>query len=593
MRIESLNLDHFAGIDKAEIALGGPGVVNLFCGGNGCGKTTIGNAVEWLLTGITRDMARKSESKYLARNLGKGCKVAASIDGQRLSRTPSGCSMTEESLRMQFGEPLMLEALLTAWRIIELKPEKRRNLVRQITADPEAIKAEILKHADAEVLPANEVAEVLSRALVSLDRAEKYAVGEEGGSGRRAAGRELNAIAEPPPRTIEVGGKQWDLREADAAKMSALLASVKAERDAAIEKRGAAKILGSVKDIKAQIEEIERKLFAEPGSAKRENQLKKALSALEDDLEFARTASAKAQAWREAAAKKFDALGALDCEQACPTCQQAIDAKHIATIRGAVLKDGNAASEACRKAEEEAEKLAAEWKSTKDELAAETARCNAQTEGRRKLEQLKVDLAESEQFGDIEAEVETLTARVQTGQRLIDAKAAFDQGLAAQANREHLEALATAWDRLAKALGKDGPVRKVAAQGFSLEPVLASAAELLPGREVTVDDDWEIFVDRIPARMILSESERLRLGAAFAAALARASGRGFLVIDRLDCLEPALRPGFLSWLADQAEGLDTILAMATTTTPPAAQDWLRVWQLQGGRCEEIVTESDQ
>jgi len=222
-----------------------------------------------------------------------------------------------------------------------------------------------------------------------------------------------------------------------------------------------------------------------------------------------------------------------------------------------------------------------------DELTAENTALAKAKDASEKLEALRGNLAECGTYDGVEEEINELTSRIDTGKALIAARGAYDLSLAAQASRGPLERQGKAWDVLAKALGKDGPVRKVASAGFELAPVMASAWELLPARDVTVDGDWEIFVDGIPAHIILSKSERLRLGAAFAAELAVASGVGLLVIDEADMLEADLRSVFIGWLSEQSERLETVIAMATTTTPPAPQDWLKVWTVADGGCVAV------
>lgn len=204
--------------------------------------------------------------------------------------------------------------------------------------------------------------------------------------------------------------------------------------------------------------------------------------------------------------------------------------------------------QAARDAKAQADAITAELAETFDAAALANAREQIETIKRQRAEhQAKADRLRSLKDAADAAEAKTRDAAA------------------------HAADVAT-WDAIGDALGPDGILADILAD--ALGPVndrLAQHAADTGWPTVRIGGDMAITADERAYRL-LSESERWRVDAMVAECIAHLSGLRLLVLDRMDVLDLPARGELLGWidtLADLGE-LDTALVFATLKAMPAS-----------------------
>lgn len=175
-----------------------------------------------------------------------------------------------------------------------------------------------------------------------------------------------------------------------------------------------------------------------------------------------------------------------------------------------------------------------------------------------------------------------LWARVQRGRELVAQAtrmhAAMRQRDQLVARRAAAAAEADQTERVTAALGPSG--RRVAALAAALEAWQADVNGALGGalRVSFSLDPWGTFVDGRSAAL-LSESERLRVGVALGAALARRLRLRLVVVDAFDLFDSRSRAAVSETLRRATDdGLQVIVCVTRDTMPPAGPSGMAtVW----------------
>jgi len=571
MKIEIIRAENFLGLPKVELVPKAP--VVLVLGDNESGKSSLRDTLEWGITGLlpSRRVTTKKGGGAVASAL--PCSVALSVGGVAWERNPAGASLQEGQLAARFPTE-MVRNLLNAWRFVDLPLKERRDLVRAITAKPEKIAEAVKKLVLAAGLPETTADYVSATARADLDGAEKHACDM-----RVDFKRKRDALPAAPTKSVTVAGKSYDLSSIDTAGIDELLAEIKTERDKLIGRHAVGKLSDSPGVIEARLEAADREIFGL--SAANVEAIARHVAdaqAAEKKLNAARDAYSQAKAAKAAAEVRVNSINTL--QDACPMCGQSVTAKIVKGLLEREQKDIDKAAAIMTTAE-------VDGKSAKADIARHTqAKTDAENAIRRRDELAKQMADDKESlevirdFSSIEKAIDELDTRAETGRQLRDAKRSYDQALAMDSKRADYTKAIDSWDAVAQGLGPKGEVRKLAAEGFDLAAVKAHANVLL-GRDIEVDGEWNITVGKLGEGM-LSESAKYRLGACFAAALAVASGLGFLVLDRADVLSTKNRGALLTWLEGLAGQLDTVIVLATSDAEVESTDWMDVRRIEAG-----------
>lgn len=205
---------------------------------------------------------------------------------------------------------------------------------------------------------------------------------------------------------------------------------------------------------------------------------------------------------------------------------------------------------------------------------------------------------------DLQAEVARLEAEeVQLRTRMIDADRAAKDKLRRKAATEQvacLEATVRNWEALVKAFDSSGIKARILGEkvGPFHEAVSAALASVVPGASVeVVVEPYGVWVTlpgrgRLPAS-VLSTSEQDLVGAVIQAVLAE--DLGFLVVDKLEHLDPALRSAFYRFLLKRPK-LRTVLVLmvlaAKEVPEPPAIPGVGLWLVESGTITRVGREQE-
>ena len=568
MRILTLTLKNFRSHRETILDLDR---FNFVRGTNGCGKSSIQMALEYLFTGrcdMTDAAGRGAEA--LIRAGAKELEVSATLEnGESICRRRTSRShiveldgnrvpvdAAETALENRFGSADVLSAVLNAGRFIEMSEAEQKRLLAQVV---DAGKVDI----------SEEISDVL-RAL-NEEQPTLASVGDVEAACRRfydsrtEASRTLKALGqmEKPdtpsdvPSVREVMKKLEDLRQ-----QKERLVAQKAEVDTSWESAQT-----RLKQLKMEIEEVSLDILDQS----QEQELLQ--------LEFQRGHAEKLRleltdliAEQKTVETSLAAMEGLKGK--CPACGQPIS-EQVNAVEMNSLRERLADLEGL-------------IQGTKEELSEYGGIdvATSRLEGHRKAacrramlveEQSKLQVVQRPNAGGLESRMTILVERINKGERVLEmaqqAESARERWQAYVRQNSALEAKIGLLDKLTEFFGPNGAMmrqsngrigsftedlnRHLAAFGYSCSIVL----EPFEVRVISSSDA------RLGLSLKhLSESERFRFSAAFQIALAIVTGLRFVVIDRADVLDKDKRKLFSGLL--MSSGLDQAIVLATSDEAP-------------------------
>ena len=568
MRILTLTLKSFRSHQKTVLDLDR---FNFVRGTNGCGKSSIQMALEYLFTGrcdMTDAAGRGAEA--LIRAGAKELEVSATLEnGESICRRRTSRShiveldgnrvpvnAAETALENRFGSADVLSAVLNAGRFIEMSEAEQKRLLAQVV---DAGKVDI----------SEEISDVL-RAL-NEEQPTLASVGDVEAACRRfydsrtEASRTLKALGqmEKPdtpsdvPSVQEVMKKLEDLRQ-----QKERLVAQKAEVDTSWES-----VQTRLKQLKMEIEEVSLEILDQS----QEQELLQ--------LEFQRGHAEKLRleltdliAEQKTVETSLAAMEGLKGK--CPACGQPIS-EQVNAVEMNSLRERLADLEGL-------------IQGTKEELSEYGGIdvATSRLEGHRKAacrramlveEQSKLQVVQRPNAGGLESRMTILVERINKGERVLEmaqqGESARERWQAYVRQNSALEAKIGLLDKLTEFFGPNGAMmrqsngrigsftedlnRHLAAFGYSCSIVL----EPFEVRVISSSDA------RLGLSLKhLSESERFRFSAAFQIALAIVTGLRFVVIDRADVLDKDKRKLFSGLL--MSSGLDQAIVLATSDEAP-------------------------
>jgi len=568
MRILTLTLKNFRSHRETILDLDR---FNFVRGTNGCGKSSIQMALEYLFTGrcdMTDAAGRGAEA--LIRAGAKELEVSATLEnGESICRRRTSRShiveldgnrvpvdAAETALENRFGSADVLSAVLNAGRFIEMSEAEQKRLLAQVV---DAGKVDI----------SEEISDVL-RAL-NEEQPTLASVGDVEAACRRfydsrtEASRTLKALGqmEKPdtpsdvPSVQEVMKKLEDLRQ-----QKERLVAQKAEVDTSWESAQT-----RLKQLKMEIEEVSLEILDQS----QEQELLQ--------VEFQRGHAEKLRleltdliAEQKTVETSLAAMEGLKGK--CPACGQPIS-EQVKAVEMNSLRERLADLEGL-------------IQGTKEELSEYGGIdvATSRLEGHRKAacrramlveEQSKLQVVQRPNAGGLESRMTILVERINKGERVLEmaqqAESATERWQAYVRQNSALEAKIGLLDKLTEFFGPNGAMmrqsngrigsftedlnRHLAAFGYSCSIVL----EPFEVRVISSSDA------RLGLSLKhLSESERFRFSAAFQIALAIVTGLRFVVIDRADVLDKDKRKLFSGLL--MSSGLDQAIVLATSDEAP-------------------------
>jgi hypothetical protein len=203
----------------------------------------------------------------------------------------------------------------------------------------------------------------------------------------------------------------------------------------------------------------------------------------------------------------------------------------------------------------------------RDIALAEAAAERLKEAGAEPVLQSDVDVAR-DRIAQLDADYRAATQTVSEIDRLIERARTADENTAKAAKHHEL---VDAWAKLAEQLSADGIPAQLVAQALRpFNRALIRSATTTDWMQAAIAPDMSLTADG-RAYSLLCESEKWRVDAMIAEAIATISGVKVLMLDRVDVLDTPSRIQLLTWLAGRAESgaLETVLLFATLKQPPS------------------------
>jgi DNA repair exonuclease SbcCD ATPase subunit len=557
---------------------------NFIRGPNGCGKSSVQMALEYLFTGrceLTDAAGRGAEA--LIRSGEKELEVSATLEnGETICRrrTPRSqmveingkrvpVDAAETFLTKQFGSLDVLSAVLNADGFVEMpEAEQQRFLAQLVEAGKVEIPPEIR---DALRAIDEEPPRLASVADVEAAHRRFYELRTEAGRTLKALGQmEKPDVPSDLPSVQEVKSKLEELRQ-----QKERLIAQKAESDACWQNAQS-----RLKQVQAEIEEASSEILS-PSQEQELLQLESQRSQTEKLQQELTELIAEQRTVEKALAT------ARGLKDKCPTCGQPISAtakaKELETL-GARFSDIEALIQGAR---EELNEFG------DPEVATSRLESHRRALARRaKLaeEQSLVQAVQKPGAADLESRMTILAERINKGERVLEkAQQGHSAQQAWEAHVREKASLETRIGLLAKLVEFFGPTGAMMVQASGR---IGSFAESLSAHLAPFGCACNFTLDPFEIRVIsptdnhyghslkhLSESEQFRFSIAFQIALATATGIRFVVIDRADVLDRARRKLLTGLLVNS--DLDQAIVLATGEEPPplAVPQGVRFWDL--------------
>lgn len=581
MRLERISITNVLGARAVDVHTTAP--VQIFCGQNGAGKSSVRDAVALALTGeLSRITARKKLESSL---ITTGAELASVqvVDGDGEVHAASINAAGKLTTSGTVVDPT-INLLLDAQRFAQLDATTRRAFLLElmnVQTDGPAIAQRLL----ARGLDAARIEQVKPLLRAGFDSAAKEAASratQAKGAWRAVTGENYGSEK----------AKKWRATApaVDTAAAQALAGELK-QLDEAIacyqrdigrmegeEQRRAelSKKLGELQGMSERLERIKKKAAFEEGELKRlvaELETVRAAAGggpregLVHDLAFVvseilavwpRSENPDQETVRATAAAALAIYerthGPLDAEAGDPVAAARVPALEEAIrITTRAVENDRRDLEAAQRAAGEIDAIRAELAKPFDGSVLDAMRNTLKLRQGERAEVIKrQDAAKAQQAAAAQAEKRTTEAA----------------GHAADV---------AAWDTLADALGPDGIPAELLGEAMGpLNERLTQSAEDSGWARPMVSLDMEIVVAADSAcstwrnYRLLSESERWRCDAMLAEAVAYVSGVRLLVLDRMDVLDLSGRGELIAWLGVLAdnEELDTALVFGTLKALP-------------------------
>lgn len=574
MKIDHLFVQSFLGVVSVDVET--PQPVQLFCGANGAGKSSLRDAIALALTADLGRVSLKKDAGQLVREGDSQaiCEVR-DVDGDAWSVTITAAGKIIDSMKGRQPEPV-LPYVLDAQRFAQLDTTERRAFLfglMGVKLDGAAVAAKLAERG-CDVAKASRIAPMLRAGFpAAADDAKAQATAAKGAwraitsetyGAVKAATWKAPAITFSQPMLDAALKALGAVDEAIGAAQNRLgvLESIETTIAAARAK------LGGLKDAAAQLVRRQVKLQHDEGA------LKEAQDAL--DRATAKAGNAPRVGLVHDLARSVNALLVLghvdrdsvvgmDAEKALAEYTQqhgdlnaAMGDRESRSKLPDLTDARDLLASAVRNSMRDvkaSEQAVAEIKVLEEQIAA------AGTDGAADLDVARRQLATAQ------AERKTCASAVDTYRA---AKTAAESALqkTSQAQKHHADV--DAWDKIAAALAPDGIPSELLTEALGpINERLAQSAADAQWPEVVVGADMGVtFGGR--QYSLISESEQWRADAMLAEAIASQSKWRLLLLDRFDVLDLQGRADLIAWmdvLADNGE-IDSAFLFGTLKAAP-------------------------
>lgn len=550
MKIHRISIKNFVGVRSLELS---PRAATLICGPNGAGKSSTIEAIRAALTGEIVRVERKKDWREM---ISSGERVGSAIVEHDAGRSAITLSSGKHEADVS-NMPFVLPAVLDAGRFARLEESQRRAFVyalMNLNSTPAAIVDRMVSAHGADVTLCEEIRPLLNS---GFDAALAHA--KEQASQARGAWRAVTGEAYGSEKA-----KSWKPAPIEAPsddEIAVLEADYEVSQNALLE---AARIVGAIEE--------QSKQFAEQRARV------EGLEATIKELPHAQARLERAKGELEIWSKRLDELppapGAVDVRppMACPDCGSMLTLRNGGLHQHSPGKPDDHETAIKRQQWTKAVELqrSAITNAERDILAAERAKVEL-------ADMLRVEpVAEESVRSARDSLSESRAVATQVANALhranADRKAAVDRAGDEQKAAMHHE-LVQKWDVISGALGPDGVRTAIVAEALGpINKALARHAAMTNWAVPQIGADMLIRVGACGHQYgLLSESEKWRVDALIAAAVAELSGARIFVLDRMDVLDLQSRGDLLYWLSDliTEDRIDQVFVAGTLKAKPA------------------------
>jgi len=593
MRIQKLTLKNFRSHQETVLELDR---FNFIRGPNGCGKSSIQMALEYLLTGrcqLTDGAGRGAEA--LIRVGKKELEVSATFqNGETICRRRTARSHIVEingkrvpvdtaqvALEKRFGPADVLSAVLNSGGFMAMPEAEQKNLLAQVV---DAGRIEIPEQI-AETLRAVSEQPPRLASVSDVEAAHRrfYDLRTEASRALKVLGQmEKPDIPSDLPSVQEVQKKLAELRQQKES-----LVAQKAEADAKWQTAQA-----RLKQVQTEIEELSSEIL----SARQEQELRQ-LECQQGHAEKRRQELANLIAEQKTFENRLAVTQSLKGK--CPSCGQSIS-EAVKTREVEALRERLAHLEGLIQGTREKLNEYADIEVARSRL--EGHRMTVSRRAKLLVEQSKLQEVPQPNGEDVGGRLAILTERINKGERVLEkaqqAQSTIDRWESNVRERSSLEARIGLLDQLTEFFGPNGAMMEQA--GSQMEPFKEKLNRQLAIFGYACNLRLEPFEIRVssagggPGLVLkqLSESERFRFGIAFQLALATATGMRFVVIDRADVLDRPRRKVLTALLLSGEIEQAIVLATGEDALPSIVPEGVKFFDLgEGRKGDPLVTPS--
>ncbi|MFY1054701.1 AAA family ATPase [Ectopseudomonas khazarica] len=560
MRITEINVTNFQGLRNAALVVSAP--VLLVAGHNGAGKSSLLDAISMAFTGQPRRVnLKKDMGQLVTEGQKKGEAHVAWVDDNGAEET-SWVMLPKGNTAPLLDLPY-LPFVLDASKFASLDSKERRRMLFDLTgasAKPDDI-AKRLADKGADKALVEKIKPMLRSGFPAAADQAKENASEARGAWKQLTGENYGSDKAEgwEPQAVQVSGIEQSHIDQVAEQLKTL------EQDMA----EAQQTLGGHKAAKAAAAQRQQRIadLTETAGLLERRQAK----LIEDEK--------RRDEWD---AKLADARRAAEGGPShdpimCPHCNGELELHRGAPgeridIRAYVAPEKVADPEAAKRVTEYSDyldsALRAVANSKRDVEASQNAAAQVQALQDEAAAVPNDDaIANAEQvINDMRQERDALNAKRLALQEALDA-ASGRADLIAEAERQHGQV--KAWSLIADALGPNGIPSEILADAIGpINKLLASHSASTGWAQVQISDSIDVtFGGRLYG--LLSESEKWRCDALLSAAIAKLSGLGLLVLDRLDVLDLPSRGQALKWLMQLTKSgdLQSVIVAGTLKQP--------------------------
>lgn len=609
MKLNQIEIDNFAGVSQANINLSAP--VNVILGLNRAAKTSIRDAIEFVVTGgfcVSRGYYKKNQAPEITNRYTNGkLSVKLHTDEGVFERhvTTNGSSGNAPAIA-----PEIARIAVNPQSVLDMKPEDRQRVFLFASSN----NADTEKKIETYLKKAGFDKDIIDRCLEDLDDAQKWAI-EQRRIAKRSIEDTIKAVpANIPQPIIKIDEKQIDLTAINIEQYKSILKQRGLERDKCIAEHGAA-----TNELQQIIDEdvMPSESFQDALRAV-EQQLKDIdLSATESAFKAAQNSYdhcyiverkrdnilAECKGQLKAITDDIDRISELENNQPCITCLQKVTTKTKEAAMAALSEKKEKAFDQmtlAQKDHDEAVRKIDAFRTKREQLLSQLETLNEKKTslesqlkelnainakvGRRVQLTKNIPLLEN-QLADLDKRLDALIKVVEAWceyNTYQDIQINADKNI--KANKETI-VLMNSLDELLK---PDGAVRKIANEvleqsGFDVE--LQQAWEM---ESLKLGTDGTITLDGAPIESACY-TEKYMAGVLLAELLSRQLGLGFLILDDIDHLKKPLRDALHGVLRFWSMTFNSILLFSAVDKKPElnSNDFMCFHWAENGTCEPI------